>query len=102
MGLSIVGAVNLLMTFIIAQAFLRMLRAVKYGLFFVFAGMVLVMTAYVGFLVPETREVPIEEMQREYREPWFWKRYVIGEENDQAAPSSPAKGTGRFHLNPNC
>lgn len=81
-SLSIVGAINLFMTFMVAQAFLPILCAVKCGLFVVFAVMVFFMTAYVGFLAPEMREVPIEEMQRVQR--------ALVLEIDAAAPS-PAK-----------
>lgn len=61
-GQAITIAVNLLFTFIIAQCFLTMLCHLKFGLFFFFAGFVLMMTVFIFFFVPETKNVPLEEM----------------------------------------
>ncbi|CAJ1948548.1 unnamed protein product [Sphenostylis stenocarpa] len=57
-------AVNMLFTFVIAQIFLTMLCHLKFGLFFFFAGFVLIMTIFVALFLPETRNVRIEEMNR--------------------------------------
>jgi len=74
-GQSITVTVNLLFTFVIAQAFLAMLCHMKYGLFLFFAGWLVVMTAFVYWFLPETKNVPIEEMGIVWKEHWYWKRF---------------------------
>lgn len=75
-GQSITVAVNLFFTFVIAQAFLSLLCAFKFGIFLFFAGWIVVMTVFVYFFVPETKGVPIEEMVLLWRKHWLWKRFV--------------------------
>ncbi|KAK3030987.1 hypothetical protein RJ639_035738 [Escallonia herrerae] len=73
---SLTVATNMLFTWIIAQAFLSMLCTMRYFLFFFFAAFVAVMTAFVYFLVPETKNIPIEEMSRIWTEHPYWKKVV--------------------------
>nr|CAD1841176.1 unnamed protein product [Ananas comosus var. bracteatus] len=61
-GQSINVSVNMLFTFGVAQAFLAMLCHLKYFLFFFFAAWVVLMTAFIALFLPETKNVPIEEM----------------------------------------
>ncbi|KAK9930141.1 hypothetical protein M0R45_027195 [Rubus argutus] len=75
-GQSITVAVNFLFTFGIAQTFLSMLCCFKSGIFFFFGGWVMVMTAFVYLLLPETTNIPIEKMDEVWRKHWFWKRIV--------------------------
>ncbi|KAL3507911.1 hypothetical protein ACH5RR_033293 [Cinchona calisaya] len=76
-GQSVTVCVNLLFTFVIAQAFLSMLCHFKFGIFLFFSGWVLIMSFFVLFLVPETKNVPIEEMtERVWKQHWLWKRFV--------------------------
>ncbi|KAF3568809.1 hypothetical protein DY000_02010845 [Brassica cretica] len=84
-GQSITVAVNLLFTFIIAQAFLSMLCAFKFGIFLFFAGWVLVMTVFVYFLLPETKGVPIEEMTLLWKRHWFWKKVLPEAESNNSS-----------------
>ncbi|KAK1259339.1 Sugar transport protein 13 [Acorus gramineus] len=86
-GQSVTVCVNLLFTFGIAQAFLSMLCGLKYGIFLFFSAWVLVMSVFVLFFLPETKNVPIEEMtERVWKKHWFWKRFmddVDGEEMEE-------------------
>ncbi|KAA8548628.1 hypothetical protein F0562_000312 [Nyssa sinensis] len=79
-GQSVTVCVNLIFTFVIAQAFLSMLCHFKYGIFLFFSGWVLIMSFFVLFLLPETKNIPIEEMtERVWKKHWFWKRFMDGE-----------------------
>ncbi|KAL8034852.1 hypothetical protein ABFX02_12G057700 [Erythranthe guttata] len=75
-GQSINVSVNMFFTFIIGQLFLSALCHLKFGLFFFFAGWVVIMTAFVYFFVPETKNMPIEEMNRVWKAHWFWGSYI--------------------------
>ena len=79
-GQSIYLIVSFVFTFIIAQTFLAMLCSFKAGIFYFFGGWVVVMTAFVYFFLPETANVPIEQMAQVWRKHWFWKRIVGAEE----------------------
>ncbi|CAM6084599.1 unnamed protein product [Calypogeia fissa] len=79
---SITVSVNFLFTFIIGQAFLSMLCTFQWGIFIFFAGWVLVMTTFITLFLPETKNVPIEEMEQVWAKHWYWKRFV-GEQADQ-------------------
>lgn len=80
-GQSINVAVNFFFTFIVAQSFLVMLCHFKSGIFFFFGGWAVAMTVFVYLFLPETKNVPIEQMDIVWRQHWFWKRFV-GEEYD--------------------
>lgn len=71
-GQSITVAVNLLFTFIVAQAFLALLCSFKFGIFLFFAGWITLMTIFVFLFLPETKGIPIEEMSFMWRKHWFW------------------------------
>ncbi|KAJ4976014.1 hypothetical protein NE237_001120 [Protea cynaroides] len=76
-GQSVTVCINLLFTFLIAQAFLSMLCAMKSGIFFFFSAWVLIMSFFVYFLIPETKNIPIEEMtERIWNQHWLWKRFM--------------------------
>lgn len=75
-GQSITVAVNLLFTFIIAQAFLSLLCALKFGIFLFFAAWITIMTIFVYIFLPETKGVPIEEVVLLWQKHWFWKKIV--------------------------
>ncbi|XP_078175659.1 sugar transport protein MST6-like [Carex rostrata] len=79
-GQSITVSMNMLFTFAIGQAFLSMLCHMKFGLFFFFAGWVIIMTLFVAFFVPETKNVPIEEMMLVWNNHWFWSRFLSEED----------------------
>ncbi|KAL4297928.1 hypothetical protein GQ457_12G003250 [Hibiscus cannabinus] len=88
-GQSVTVCVNLLFTFIIAQAFLSMLCHFKFGIFLFFSGWVVVMSIFTLFLIPETKNVPIEEMaERVWKQHWFWRRFM----DDEYDEATAAKG----------
>lgn len=77
---------NMLLTFLIAQAFLSMLCQMRSGIFFFFAAWILLMGLFVVFLLPETKGVPIDEMvDKVWKQHWYWKRYMEEEEKDGGA-----------------
>eukprot|EP00249_Psilotum_nudum_P021850 c28281_g1_i1 orf=949-2544(+) len=75
-GQSITVSVNLFFTFVIAQSFLALLCALKFGIFILFAGFVAIMSIFIFLFLPETKNVPIEEMVLEWRRHWLWKNVV--------------------------
>lgn len=75
-GQSITVCINMLFTFIIAQAFLSMLCTFKWGIFLFFAGWVVIMGIFTLLFIPETKNIPIEEMSVVWRQHWFWKHVV--------------------------
>ncbi|KAL5199156.1 hypothetical protein ABZP36_002668 [Zizania latifolia] len=79
-GQSINVSVNMLFTFIIAQAFLPMLCHFKFILFFFFGAWVVVMTLFIAFFLPETKNVPIEEMVLVWKSHWYWGRFIRDED----------------------
>ncbi|KAM7508301.1 hypothetical protein LguiA_018754 [Lonicera macranthoides] len=82
-GQSITVAVNLFFTFVIAQSFLSLLCALKFGFFLFFAGWITVMTIFVYLSLPETKGVPIEEMILMWQKHWFWKK-IVAKDNDES------------------
>ncbi|KAJ9154286.1 hypothetical protein P3X46_027639 [Hevea brasiliensis] len=83
-GQSMVVCVNMLFTALIAQCFLVSLCHLRYGIFLLFAGLILIMSSFIFFLLPETKQVPIEEVYLLWQNHWFWKR-IVGD-GDQVEP----------------
>ncbi|KAJ6678119.1 SOLUTE CARRIER FAMILY 2 FACILITATED GLUCOSE TRANSPORTER [Salix viminalis] len=79
-------SVNMFFTFVIGQFFLSMLCHMKFGLFLFFGGFVIIMTIFIYYLVPETKNVPIEDMNQVWKEHGFWSKYVS---NDNVTTSPP-------------
>lgn len=77
-GQSVVVCVNMIFTALIAQCFLVSLCHLKYGIFLLFGGLIFIMSAFIFFLLPETKQVPIEEVYLLWQNHWFWKR-IVGE-----------------------
>ncbi|XP_068634607.1 sugar transport protein MST3-like [Aristolochia californica] len=75
-GQAITVAVNFFFTFVIAQIFLVLLCHLKFGLFYFFGGFVVFATIFIYFFLPETKNVPIEEMNRVWKRHWFWGKYI--------------------------
>ncbi|PHT90687.1 Sugar transport protein 1 [Capsicum annuum] len=73
---SINVSVNMIFTFAVAQIFLTMLCHLKFGLFLFFAFFVVLMTVFIYFFLPETKNIPIEEMVIVWKEHWFWCKFM--------------------------
>ncbi|GAB4823874.1 hypothetical protein N2152v2_010920 [Parachlorella kessleri] len=85
---------NFLFSFVIGQAFVSMLCAMKFGVFLFFAGWLVIMVLCAIFLLPETKGVPIERVQALYARHWFWKKVmgpaaqeIIAEDEKRVAAS---------------
>lgn len=86
-GFAFAVSSNMLMTFLIAQAFLSMLCTMRAGIFFFFAAWILVMGVFALFFLPETKGVPIDLMnERVWKQHWFWKRFMDEEEVEEKKP----------------
>lgn len=83
-GQSVTVASGFVFTIFVAQYFLAMLCQMKAWIFFFFAGWITAMTVFVYLLLPETKGLPIEQIDRVWEQHWFWKR-VIGEDEAQAS-----------------
>ncbi|CAI0416339.1 unnamed protein product [Linum tenue] len=81
-GQAMNAGVNMFFTFVIGQFFLSLLCNLKFGLFFLFAAFVVVMTGFIYFFLPETRNVPIEDMGEVFRRHWFWQKYAAVDDDD--------------------
>ncbi|KAH7851626.1 hypothetical protein Vadar_014446 [Vaccinium darrowii] len=85
-GQSMVVGVNMIFTALIAQTFLACLCHLKYGIFLLFAGLIAIMATFIFFLLPETKQVPIEEIHFLFENHWFWKRYVCSDDDVNMKP----------------
>ncbi|CAO2151328.1 unnamed protein product [Urochloa humidicola] len=81
---SVTVASGFVFTIFIAQGFLAMLCRMKAGLFFFFAGWIVVMMGFVYWFLPETKGMPIEQVGKVWREHWFWGK-VVGVDEMQAS-----------------
>ncbi|KAI3450298.1 hypothetical protein Pfo_006963 [Paulownia fortunei] len=76
---------NMIFTFIIAQAFLTMLCHMRSGIFFFFAIWIILMGSFAVFLLPETKGVPIDEMNEQvWKKHWFWHRFLKSDVEEEA------------------
>lgn len=82
-GQSMVVCVNMIFTALIAQCFLASLCHLRYGIFLLFAGLIVIMATFIFFLLPETKQVPIEEIHFLFENHWFWKRYVCSDDDEK-------------------
>jgi len=82
-GFAFAVSSNMLFTFIIAQAFLSMMCHMRASIFFFFSAWIVAMGLFVIFLLPETKNVPIDEMvERVWKRHWYWKRYISDDDNE--------------------
>ncbi|PVH64848.1 hypothetical protein PAHAL_2G368400 [Panicum hallii] len=76
-AMSVTVAVNMFFTAFIGQIFLTLLCHLRFGLFYFFGGWVLLMTLFIAMLLPETKNVPVEEMAHIWKKHWFWRKFVV-------------------------
>lgn len=96
-GQSMVVCVNMLFTALIAQCFLAAMCHLRYGIFLLFAGLIVIMSSFIFLLLPETKQVPIEEVYLLWQNHWFWKR-IVGEEGANGVNGN-VKGDGHGNQN---
>lgn len=76
-GFAFAVSTNMLMTFLIAQAFLSMLCKMRAFIFIFFSGWILVMGLFVILFVPETKGVALEDInERVWKVHPIWKKFV--------------------------
>ncbi|CAL5409423.1 unnamed protein product [Camellia sinensis] len=76
-GFAFAVSSNMLMTFLVAQAFLSMLCHMRAFIFFFFSAWILAMGLFVVFLVPETKGVPIDSIvERVWKQHPVWKKFM--------------------------
>ncbi|KAJ4780405.1 sugar transporter 1 [Rhynchospora pubera] len=85
-GQAITVSVNMFFTFGIAQAFLAMLCHLKFGLFYFFAVWVFIMNGFIYYLLPETKNVPIEDMAIVWKKHSFWGRFIDDDQDNNGKP----------------
>ncbi|XP_073009746.1 sugar transport protein MST8-like [Typha latifolia] len=73
---SVTVSFNMLFTFIVAEVFLLMLCHMKFVLFYFFGACEIIMTVFIYLFLPETKNIPIEEMDKIWKNHWFWSTYV--------------------------
>ncbi|OMP03743.1 Sugar/inositol transporter [Corchorus olitorius] len=91
-GFAFAVSSNMLFTFIIAQAFLSMMCHLRASIFFFFAAWIFIMGMFVLFLLPETKNVPIDVMvDRVWKRHPVWKKFMVddGEVWNNGSSSKP-------------
>lgn len=73
---SITAAAWFLFALVIPEAFPTMFCQLKVAMFFNFAIWIVVMSIFIYLFLPETRGIPLERMDRVWREHWFWKKFA--------------------------
>lgn len=88
-------ATNHLTCFVIAQLFLSMLCAMRYGLFIFFAGWMFIMLWFIQYCVPESRGCPVEEVYERLFEPHpLWGRFARPAVSGKAVGGGSGKAAG--------
>ncbi|KAK3190019.1 hypothetical protein Dsin_029580 [Dipteronia sinensis] len=76
-GFAFAVSSNMFFTFLIAQAFLSMMCHLRAYIFIFFAGWILLMFLFALFLLPETKNVPIDVMvERVWKKHAVWKKFM--------------------------
>lgn len=75
LGQANASANNWLWNFMIARFTEQMFNAWGYGVYFFFASLMLVSCAFTFFCIPETKGIPLEAMDRLFREKPVWRAH---------------------------
>ncbi|KAF8401684.1 hypothetical protein HHK36_012630 [Tetracentron sinense] len=87
-GFAFAVSSNMLFTFLIAQAFLSMMCHMRAVIFFFFAGWIFFMGLFVYYLLPETKNVPIDVMvERVWKNHTVWKRFMDDDDDNEKGNS---------------
>nr|CAB3445671.1 unnamed protein product [Digitaria exilis] len=84
-AMSVTVAVNMFFTAFIGQIFLTLLCHLRFGLFYFFGAWVLLMTLFIAMLLPETKNVPVDEMAHVWKKHWFWRKFVVDTSDARSA-----------------
>ncbi|KAK8681056.1 hypothetical protein V6N13_053463 [Hibiscus sabdariffa] len=80
-GFAFAVSSNMLFTFVIAQAFLSMLCRLQAGIFFFFAGWIIIMGVFTWYLLPETKGIPVDSMvDKVWKQHWFWRSFMANDD----------------------
>ncbi|KAD7117929.1 hypothetical protein E3N88_05197 [Mikania micrantha] len=93
---------NMFFTFMASQTFLTMLCHLKFGLFLFFAYWVVVMTMFVYMFLPETKNIPIEEMAIVWKKHWFWSRFMVDVDYPNGVELSDSDNNNVSDARPTC
>ncbi|XP_051125486.1 sugar transport protein 8 [Andrographis paniculata] len=75
-GFAFAVSTNMIFTFLIAQAFLSMMCHLKANIFFFFSAWIVIMGLFVLFLLPETKDVPTNEIEERIWKPHpLWRKF---------------------------
>jgi len=97
-GMSVAVTVNFLFSFIIGQVFLSMLCTMKWGVFLFFAGWVVIMSLFIFFFLPETKNVPVEQVHVLFARHPLWGRFMgssaqrVIDHSDERIEAKKARG----------
>lgn len=72
---AVASASNWLWNFLISRFTPQMLSTMQYGTYFFFASLMLLSAIYVFFLIPETKGVPLERMDRLFEAKPVWRAH---------------------------
>ncbi|CAI8582922.1 unnamed protein product [Vicia faba] len=72
-------------TFFIAQFFTSMLCHFKFGLFIFFGCFVILMTFVIYKFLPETKGIPLEEMNKVWKKHPYWGKFLEAEDKKQVS-----------------
>jgi hypothetical protein len=76
-------SVWLCLTFTELQVFIRMLCAMRYGVFLFHAGWFLLGTICAAAFLPEMKGVPLERMRALWAQHWYWRRFADNKDDKQ-------------------
>ncbi|MCO5564537.1 hypothetical protein L7F22_018199 [Adiantum nelumboides] len=77
LGMSATVCMNMLFKFLLAQTFLSLLCTLKYGIFVLFASFMLLLIVFTTMLIPETKNIPLHEMENVWASHWLWNKFAL-------------------------